>query len=164
MNDYEESFLKGTIAENLFIDSVKKLGWEYIRHASKYEDRVYHWDLMFRVNGKIILVDVKSHRDTYRDSGVPLKDYFVIEWKNINGKRGWLEGDANYIVFEYFGEFLIYNRKTLREVCLTLVDFSKRVFSIMSALNAIYTRNKRKDQISLVKISDLPMPNKIISK
>lgn len=156
MNEkWKESYQDGNRGEKRFIDTAKEHGWAFVRRAKRMEDIREHWDLMFNVNGTIVLVDVKAHKHLWRGGDLQ-KDVFLVEFSNRIGREGWLEGKSHYIAFEYFDDWYIYRTKALRDRCNELVDRSKIVTRNRDSVNCIYERNgPGKDQTSLVRISDL---------
>ncbi|MCK9428932.1 MAG: hypothetical protein M0R17_02840 [Candidatus Omnitrophica bacterium] len=149
---YLSSVQEGQTAENLFIETLKKHNWELVSNSTENENTCSHFDFTVKFNNKTYKVDVKDHKRLSRRSE-RLRDMYWIEWKNIFGGPGWIKGKSDYIAFKYFNQFKLYNRHELLGFCLRKTDFSKIVTDINEALYCIYTR--KKDQISLIKISDL---------
>lgn len=147
-------------SEDNLIKCSDTLGLEFVRHANKSEDMNEHWDLLFKnqcfsINyNSEIKIDVKSQRKEKR-GGKLLKDYFIIEWKNVSGNDGWIYGKADCITYEYDGYFYIFNREELLDISHRLINFDKRVGTFLESKNCIYQRKNRNDQMSLVSISGL---------
>lgn len=148
------SIIDGTAAEKKFILDAANNGWEIIRHADSSEDMFSHWDLLVKTPNGLKTVDVKAHKHIYRN-GPLLPNWLWIEWLNVRGDKGWLRGEADYIAFEYFNTWLIYERESLCVLCELLVDFDRIASRASEADYCIYTRKNRKDQTSKVMISDL---------
>jgi hypothetical protein len=148
------SRLEGPEAEQKFIKDAEANGWKYKRHATKFEDMWLHWDVMFDTPNGCKTIDVKAHKHEYRD-GPFLKNWFWVEWKNVRGNDGWLYGQSDYIAFQYFNKWYIYKTNNLKGVCELLVDFERTASRPSEADYAVYTRRDRKDQTSLIMISDL---------
>lgn len=147
---------EGTKAESRFILRANDMGWEYIRNAKKFEDMWQHWDILFDTPEGEKTIDIKAHKHKYR-SGPLLEDWFWVEFRNVKGDKGWLYGEADYIAFEYFGAWYIYDREILANCCELLVDMdADPVDKTGHAYYRLYQRYGRKDQTSLVQISDLP--------
>jgi len=115
-----------------------------------------HWDFLLRFvkNGNDFTVDVKAHKHKWRN-GPLLDDYFWIEWKNVRGNTGWISGTADYIAFIYYNNIHFYERCNLKDTARSFIDFNKHVDKSSLALNCIYTRRDRKDEVSLISISRL---------
>lgn len=89
--------------------------------------------------------------------GQPPQDEFIyIEWKNTVGKPGWLIGGADVLVFERKTDLIVVNRLTVLDTARDLVDRAKRVGYANQSLYTVYTRYGRKDEISMIRLSDLP--------
>jgi len=164
-NDYDfsgECSKRGKFAEDEFIKAA---------HARRYKIRVAtrkeqfnHIDYILKglhpTSRKEIqvTVDVKSLKKKSRQSK-NLNDKWVwLEMVNINGKRGWIYGKANFIAFERFNDFVVIKRDSLQ----AWVEASGRVrYDLPYVKNSweakyrVYSRPGRKDQITLVKMSDL---------
>jgi hypothetical protein len=153
---YKQSWEEGTAAEQAYITSLENEGYIYIRHATPTEDRQDHWDLMFKDPdvGVTFTTDVKAQRHKYR-GGPLLEDFLVIEWKNVAGKEGWILGKAYEIAYEYLDNFYVFNRKELMNYAFMVTDFCKIVTKFSDCVHGIYQRKDRKDQMTLLKLSDL---------
>lgn len=151
------SYTEGKVAEQCFKERAEDNGWEYIRDATRSEDITSHWDQLYiEPDNGIVSVDIKAHKHVYRH-GPLLKDRFWVEFRNVNGRPGWLYGEAKYIAFEYFGAWYIYDREILTGACELLVDMDAPIVDKPSRADyRIYQRTGRKDQTSLVMICDLP--------
>jgi hypothetical protein len=149
------SIFEGSEAEKIFIKTATKNNFKIIRKATPSEDMNQHWDFLLQDKDKIqFTVDVKAHKHKYRN-GPLLEECFWIEWKNVRGDKGWIYGIADYIAFIYFGSIYLYNRCELRDAATELVNFNKKVDKSSLALNCIYTRKNRKDQVSMISIPSL---------
>lgn len=149
------SRFEGKKAEKIFLETAIREGVNFIRKATKEEDVKEHWDFLLKdYNNVKFLIDVKAHKHEYRN-GPLLKDWYWIEWKNVNGDKGWIHGKADYIAFIYFDKIYIYNRCELRDAADDLIDKTKIVKKASLAQNCIYQRFGRKDQLSMIKITSL---------
>ena len=165
---YQASWDDGTEAENAYVKALEgdESGlYKFLRHATTSEDMMQHWDLKFRCGGSPLLSDVKSHRHKYRH-GPLLEGFFVVEWKNVAGKKGWILGEADEIAYEYYDDFYVFNRQELMNYTFMITDFSKKVTKFFDCVNCIYQRKDRKDQMTLIKISGLleSVPHEIFPK
>jgi hypothetical protein len=151
------STFEGSEAEKLFVATALKKNHSVIRKATPSEDMNQHWDFLLSDRNGLDLqftVDVKAHKHKWRN-GPLLENYYWVEWKNVRGNNGWLDGQADYIAFIYFNNIYFYNRKDLRDAAAKLVNFNKKVNKASLSLNCIYTRKDRKDQVSMISILDL---------
>lgn len=153
---HDLSTFEGTEAEKLFVTTAAKYKVQVVRKATPSEDMNQHWDFLIRFvkNGNDFTVDVKAHKHKWRN-GPLLDDYFWIEWKNVRGNPGWISGTADYIAFIYYNNIYFYERHNLEGTAREFVDFNKRVDKSSLALNCIYTRKDRKDEVSLISIPRL---------
>lgn len=149
------SKIEGNAAEQSFIKAAERNGWQLVRKAKRLEDMHQHWDFLFLDEfNEEVKIDIKAHKHTRRN-GPLLKDWFWIEWANVRGNDGWLCGSSDYIAFEYYNNWYIYDTPELKRKCETLVDFGSIASSAADSEYKIYTRKNRKDQTSKVRISDL---------
>ena len=150
----DSSLIEGNSAAQLFVDTAKKYNYTIIRKASPSEDMFQHWDFLISNKEGKLKVDVKAHKHEYRN-GPLLKDWFYIEWKNVRGENGWIDGMADLIAFQYNKYFYLFRRNSLQTFAKANTNFSKVATRSLDCKYCIYTRKDRKDQISMVKISDL---------
>lgn len=143
----------GKRAEDIFVILAKKR--DYIVRKSTQEEEFQHIDYVMTKNNQKISVDVKGKKKISRSDIFADDDLVWVEWKNVNGKNGWLHGKADLIAFEQEDHFLIGSRNQLAILCSKLVDFNRRVDKPYEALNAIYQRAGRKDNVSLVRVKDI---------
>ena len=83
--------------EQAFNFNVLLTGFKDVVIATDNEDIHEHWDTTFTfIKGKSVKVDIK---------GIKMNDptLNVVELVNVNGDKGWLLGDADYIVFALGG-------------------------------------------------------------
>lgn len=147
------SFEIGQKAEDMFMALAKKR--EYIIREANQQEEFDHIDYVMVKNNQKITVDVKARKRISR-SDAEQNDFLVwVEWKNVQGKNGWLHGKADLIAFEQEHDYLIVSRNQLAILCEKLVDFKTIAESPHAALNKIYQRNGRKDKLSLIRISDI---------
>jgi hypothetical protein len=86
------------------------------------------------------------------------QSWLWIEFKNSEGERGWIHGDADFIAFERVYDFVIVNRKELVDWLgsskkirydLPFVSLAKQ------AKYKIYKRRGKKEEITQIGIKDL---------
>jgi len=118
-----------------------------VRWATWIEDMNEHWDGIFVIDGLERRVDIKSQKSIKRGED-PSQTHTWIELVNVNGKRGWIFGDADIIAFQYNDEWILCDRmKLLHETIKTLsLDFGKKE-------GQLYRRYQRRDVLVLVPLT-----------
>lgn len=107
-----ESSLRGKHCERQFSLMARRRGNKDIIVSNDKEDIFEHWDYKIQ-NRKI---DVKSLKSP--GNGRPLdEDLVIVEFRNVDGKDGWIHGLADLIVFERNKEFVFFEREKLRDRC-----------------------------------------------
>ena len=98
-------------------------------------------------------VDVKGNRHL---------DTIWLELKNVLGDKGWLEGEAEYIVFDIkeLKAFCFYKRTDLLEYCQKITKKAQSKWDY----NKIYTRWGRADKLIKVQHKDIKQLQKGIMK
>lgn len=96
------------------------------------------------------MVDVKNNKD--KDCH---KDWVWIEFKNVQGKDGWIHGIADFIAFEENDFFLLCYRKELCDWCLEKVDLDVSSSTVEEAEYIVHSRKGKQDLISKVLIEDI---------
>ncbi len=133
---YTQCKKDGDYFENLFKQKVLYLGFNY-KKGTKKDDWYKHIDCF--VNG--FGVDVKGNRHL---------ETIWLEVKNVNGNKGWLQGDAFYVAM-YIVElkkFSIYKRLDLLNY---IKDNAKDYTESKKEYNKFYTRKKWGKKDVLVK-------------
>jgi hypothetical protein len=143
---------KGKEKENEFVKDYKLIHeGTTSKSSTKSEDINKHFDLT--INCK--KYDVKGLKKINRVDTMPNEQYHWIELKNVNGKLGWLYGEADYFAFELNEYWLIVDKLKLQELIASKVNKNIEVFEQDEALYCIYKRDNRKDCLTLVKSIDL---------
>lgn len=144
-----DSWTLGLQAEEAFSNHVESRGWK-VRKSNANEDMNKHID--FYVKDKRLIkewgFDVKKSI-----SG----DSLWIEYTNVNGKKGWLRGESDYIAFflcDGFDRFLVVDREELLDFWDVLVDKDVTTEKSQAYMRA-YQRKGRKDLIAMIKEDDL---------
>ena len=78
--------------------------------ATKEQDMHEHWDVMDEMAVKY---DVKGMKNYRRSDDKPTDRLHWIELRNVNGKNGWLYGEADVIAFETRKWWLLVDREDL---------------------------------------------------
>ena len=138
----------GRVAEVRFIRSARKKGLLVNKssHTEDIHDHVDYW-LAMSSNGNRWGVDVKGNN---------LPDEIWCEFKNVQGKPGWMYGGATIIAFDMpeEGGFAIVDREELAFFCEKHVS-SEVVTDKRQAYLKKYTRKDRQDVITILKLHDL---------
>ena len=138
----------GRVAEVRFIRSARKKGLLVNKssHTEDIHDHVDYW-LAMSSNGNRWGVDVKGNN---------LPDEIWCEFKNVQGKPGWMYGGATIIAFDMpeEGGFAIVDREELAFFCEKHVS-NEVVTDKRQAYLKKYTRKERQDVITILKLHDL---------
>ena len=138
----------GRMAEVRFVRAAREKGL-MVTKSSHTEDRHEHIDywLAMSSQGKRWGVDVKGNN---------LPDEIWVEFKNVQGKPGWLYGGAAIIAFDMpeEGGFAIVDREELAFFCEKHVA-NEFVANKKDAYLKRYTRKDREDVISILKLHDI---------
>lgn len=137
----------GRVAEVRFIRAAEQLGFQ-VTKGSRKDDMHLHVDYWISHGASQNWgVDVKGNN---------LPDEIWCEFKNVQGKPGWMYGGSSVIAFDLpeEGGFSIVNTKELREYCEQNVS-DEIVDHKSKAYKARYSRKDREDVITILKLSDL---------
>lgn len=117
--------------------------------SDKNADINEHWDL--KVEFKI---DVKSLKKIRRSDSETNEFYHFIELKNVNGKLGWLYGEADLFAFETNEYWILVSKEDLQSY-ISQKTAKVYVNNSDECLHCLYRREGRKDEITMVKTIDL---------
>jgi hypothetical protein len=153
--DKKDSLELGEKAEGKFVEIARHAGWQ-VSPSSKDENIDQHWDFCIIKGEENFKVEVKSAKRIHRnDSGIQ----FEFTWVEIHGVRpkdtGWLFGKADMIAFEKEAAFILVKRLDLLAVVNKKVNLVAKVREPKDALYKIYTREGRKDKLTLLLTSDI---------
>jgi len=145
----------GETAEDLFQKIAWDKGWS-ARSATRKE-QLQHIDfhLYNDESLKEYKVDVKARKKVKRTDSNINDELIWVEFTNVAGREGWLNGLADYIAFEQEDHFIIFDRLGILNFCKKKVNFKNRVTQSKDAVYNIYQRSGRKDEISLIPLNDL---------
>jgi len=147
---FPKSIIEGEKAEDLLFSILQKL--QYHPRKSTFNENIRnHFDIVYTKGDKTIKIDVKACKRLNRKDTNTNQDIIWIELRNVNGNKGWLYGEADYIVFERENEFVFVDRKELVKLVESLpleVGETKKEYVIL-------TRKNRKDQIFYMPFSKL---------
>ena len=159
MATFKRSIEEGLQGEKRFRAIIESFGLS-AKEASFKENVHDHID--FFVKGETeklsdfgFSVDVKARKRKSRGSDEYDDEYAWVEFKNVQGKKGWLYGKADKIAFEIESGFLMVDRAELVKWCEEKVDFTRFARKAHTAIYKVYTRKGREDLISRIKIEDV---------
>lgn len=95
-----------TDSETALYNWAKKRGLA-VRRASREEDMRDHIDFHLSANGASISVDIKGNKEG--------QGLILVEMQNVQGRKGWVFGKADYILFQEGEEFLVIDRQKLAD-------------------------------------------------
>lgn len=154
-NHFIESVKEGDAAENLFIFEAERRGY-FIERSTKYENINNHIDCWILKNHKRVSIDVKARKRLTRNNAKYSDDFIWIEFKNVAGKKGWINGDQDIIAFEVYNAFILVNRLELLDLLMRTINMDAPfVESPRYALYRLYQRKGRLDLITKIKKEDL---------
>lgn len=143
ISEYIKTFKK---SEDDFAKCIQKFG--NVIASNDKENMREHWDVKLELK-----FDVKAIRKINRYDQTPDENIHWVELKNINAENGWLYGGADIFAFETNDYWILVPKgklqKFISEKCSDKQKCEK------PELYKLYTRNARKDIITLVKTIDL---------
>jgi hypothetical protein len=156
---FKKNWEHGTRAENIF----EKILCRFDKKSRKAnrEEQFRHIDFISSLGS----FDVKAQKKVNRDDKTEQNDLIWIEFKNVSGNKGWLYGDSDFIAFERESDFLVIKRNYLKGMAEVLCEINQKVSKASDALYKGYTREGRKDLISIIRMEDLEsLPHEIWKK
>lgn len=152
--DKKDSLELGDSAEERFILLAVRLGWK-ISASSKEQNIDEHWDYLIEKEEQQFKVEVKAEKRIQRSDNGSQADFTWVELKNVRGKVGWLFGKADLIAFEKEKTFFFVKRLDLLALVNQKVNLVAKVKTAKDALYKIYTREGRKDKLTLLPTRDI---------
>ena len=145
----DSSWKRGQGVEAMFAKLLNKRTTDV--RAADLKEQFSHVDYVTDF-GKI---DVKARKRVARKDDDVQDDLVWLEFKNVQGKRGWVYGKADWIAFERLKDFVMVKRADLANMGENLCALGDRVSVGREALYKGYQRMGRKDLLSIVKMSDV---------
>jgi len=144
-----ESWNHGQIVENEFSNllDLRGVSWKKATRQEQFRHIDY--------NTSIGSIDVKAKKKISRSNSKYQSDFIWLEFKNVQGKHGWLWCGADIIAFERDNDFVLFRRPELLEWAMKRCKTTKLVENSRDALYKGYTRKGRKDLISIAKMKDM---------
>lgn len=145
-----------TKSDEIFINIATSNGIR-ITKTTNSVDIYDHIDYTCEYNDKFFTVDIKSSQRTllfesnYKNID---NEWMWVELKNVNGYTGWLYGDADYVAYVFNEEVWFINRKKLISLVENRVE-KVYVNDKSDAHYKLYSRNNRKDLLTLVNFGDI---------
>ncbi len=152
--DKKDSLELGEKAEGLFILIAVKHGWK-ISASTREQNIDEHWDYLIEKENQEFKVEVKAEKRIQRKDDDSQAHFTWVELRNVRGKVGWLFGKADLIAFEKEKTFFFVKRLDLLALVNRKVNLVAKVKSAKDALYKIYTREGRKDKLTLLPTSDI---------
>jgi hypothetical protein len=152
MNNYQSFLQKGKQVE---LNFANKHLTDFIL-ADKEEDIFEHWDvkgICAVISLNSLKFDVKGLKKTNRSDTQYQDEDAWVEGTTVDGRKGWLKGKADYIVFERNNSWLLVEREELLN--FTTSKLKENNYKKGKGKYMIYTRLNRKDKITLVPFEDI---------
>lgn len=118
--------------------------------ATKEQDMHEHWDVIDAMGLKY---DVKGMKKYRRSDDKPTDRLHWIELRNVNGKNGWLYGNADIIAFETRKWWILVERKDLVQFVEGIVWGEETTEK--PEPYKLYQREGRKDLLTILPTVDL---------
>jgi len=152
---YTREYFRGKESEDLFKESMQDLGY-IVNEATREENIKDHIDFYLKNNklNKSFSVDVKAQKKTNRSDSKVNGEWLWIEFKNVRGSLGWLQGKADKIAFERQIDFLMVDREKLKEFAFRKVE-NVDVDRASDAKYKFYSRKGRDDLLTQISVDDL---------
>ena len=110
------------------------------------------------LEGQIDNKPLKVSVDIKKKNGKNANQWVYIEYDDAKGKRGWVYGAANFIVFETSREFIFVNRKKLLDWLSSSEAVRWDLPYVDKPWNSkyrLFRRSGTQETISQIKVSDL---------
>ena len=157
--DFKQSWDRGQKLEEQFYELVK-LRDPNARRATPKE-QYKHIDFYTNFG----TIDVKSKKRIGRADVDEQETIVWLEYKNVQGRDGWLVSCVDIPAFERDDDFILVKRKDLLAMANKKCDLTNMVTKSSDALYKGYTRKGREDLITQVKMKDLiNLNNRVWSK
>ena len=149
----KKNYREGKKVEQDFASILSNVIW-----SSSKEDIKDHWDIQglllsrYGIEGNNKF-DVKGIKKINSKDPNKQDELAWIESRNVQGSRGWLCGEADYIVFERSNSWMVVHRKEL----LLFINDKVKSLGYPKGKQAyhIYSRAGRKDKLTLAPFKDL---------
>jgi hypothetical protein len=145
---------KGDTAAIDFAVQSSLQGWKVTPGSAA--DDYKHVDFHLAKSTENRKVDAKA-RKSFKRGQPPTDTHFLLEHTNVQGKEGWLRGDADFIAFQTLKGFVLAKTTELFDLWNRKVSMTKLVTHGEDAIYCIYTRSQwgRFDIISWVEAAEV---------
>ena len=147
--DFKQSWDRGQKLEDEFFELVKMRDPNARRATPKEQYRHIDFVTYFGT------IDVKSKKRIGRADGDEQDTIVWLEYKNVQGKEGWLVSEVDILAFERDDDFILVRRSILHDMANSLCNLKDMVDKTSDALYKGYTRRGREDLITQVKMRDI---------
>jgi len=147
--DFKQSWDRGQKLEDEFFELVKIRDPNARRATPKEQYRHIDFVTYFGT------IDVKSKKRIGRADGEEQDTIVWLEYKNVQGKEGWLVSEVDILAFERDDDFILVRRGILHDMANSLCNLKDMVDKTSDALYKGYTRKGREDLITQVKMRDI---------
>jgi hypothetical protein len=149
----KKMYSDGLKVEDYFIELAERDGYKCLK-SNNYQDNFEHWAIKMVKDNNSARIDVKGFKESHKTG------FTWIEFKNVNGKKGWINGKAHVIAFEREDRFdLIHRLKLKKFVKNKIVNPTGYVYIKSDDLSEIayhrYRRMGRKDMVVIVPFADI---------
>jgi len=118
--------------------------------------------IIYNKKGDRYTVDIKGLKRVGR-SGNRQSEWTWVEFANVQGKRGWLYGKADYIIFEHQNGWIYVKSDDLKGFAERRIKRDYFAETPQAAKYRIYQREGRQDEIALVELKELIKIGKFIN-
>lgn len=150
-----EAYKSGMEAENQFKLTAEFNGY-VAEKSSKYQDCFEHIDYFITKDNIKTSVEVKSQKRLSRKDTKGQSEWIWIEFKNVNGNKGWVYGKADKLAFETDFNFILVDREDLAKLAEKLIDQGDIVRNSKDAKYKCYRRSNRPNElVGMIHFDDL---------
>lgn len=149
-------YTRGKKAEKLYEDILKSrdIESEEVKGKRQWVDHIDF--LLTHPDGSEESVEVKARKKSSRSDDKVQDEWIWIEFKNVQGKDGWLYGKADRIAFQVEEGFVMIDRKKLVKLAEKLIDLEDIVKKSSDAQYKGYRRwNRPKELVGMLKMDDI---------
>lgn len=152
---YKDQMEKGLQVENDFINLMNNLGYITLR-ATKWENIRLHIDMKYWDDdlNKYVSVDVKD-RKAFNRGDAAQDQYILLELMNVQGNRGWIYGQSDYIAFRTQDDWMMVPTKELRKYATRYENQPIKQSSRYKKPHIKYRRYQRQDCFVYVPVEDI---------
>ena len=157
-NKYSSSFKEGGSSESSFQILAELKGF-HVEKSSLNDDMYKHIDFYLSKDSLLLTFDVKAPKRNSRRSGSQQDEAVWVEFTNVNGNAGWINGEQEYIAFGFVDCFVIVRRADLKILVESKLRGTDVVYNVSQADYRLYQRKGRKDLVTRIKKADLFLIN-----